>query len=153
MIFFRDDEEKRSKAFIIVTVAAVVVIVLIVSFFVRKGFVSDPLEGTWIYAESDWRFTFDGEEGLTVVAAEAFDGSEVRIPMKYVLERENKMVTLSINEEKLSDAIREKPEEVAEEDVRAFTEDLEKSYDYSVDGNELTLTEADGGDALDFHRE
>ena len=150
MILFKNDEEKRSKAYRIVTVAAVVVIILIGAFFVRKGFAGDPLEGSWIYAEGDWNFTFDGEERLTISAAEAFDGNEVKILMKYSLDRESKMVTLMADSEKLSEVIEEKAESVDEEKIRTFTEGFEESYDYSVDGNELTLTDAESGNQFVF---
>lgn len=153
MIIFNNDEEKRSKAFIIITVAALIVIVLIGSFFVRKGFTADPLEGSWIYKDGDWQMTFDGSGGLTIVTVDEFAGCEVSIPMEYSLSRENKMVAFTLDSEKFSEVSEEYSEEAAPEDVESFAEGFENTYEYSIDNNVLTLTEGDGGDQMIFEKQ
>jgi hypothetical protein len=152
MLIFKNDEEKRSKLFYVVTLTAVVVIILIASFFLRKIVTGDPLKGSWTSTESDLTLDFDGKNCVTITTSDEFDGEEVQISMKYTLDKDSKLVSIVNYSEWFSKALEEKPEAVSEARIRTFADDMEQSYEYSIDNNELTLTEGDGGDQIIFIR-
>ena len=143
-MFAKNDEEKRNRLWKTVMAVSTVLIIIIVVFFIIRLFTSNPLEGTWLHEDSDLRITIENDGTARIVWPEKFDDSQEEAVMEYTVDKDMKTLTLSQNEaQKQEDA-----------DLAALVEDgLGGTYSYSIEQNEMTLTEREYGSQMIFERE
>ena len=152
MIIAKDNEEKRSQIWRIVTGVSSVLIILIVIYFFVKALAGNPIQGTWVDEDSNVELVIKNASTVTLKVSELAEESQVSIQLGYSLDKEDKIFT--INED--TDALKK----VADQSDGAFTEEaLEaaigsymSSFTYSIDGNEMTLTEREYGDQISLTR-
>lgn len=148
MIIARNDEEKRSRIWKVTTLVSSVLIVLIAVYLLTKLFTTNPLKGSW----EDGSFVITIEsDGMMIVNVLDFEGIEkVDVPMNYVLDKNAKTISIHVNEDDL--------DKISEESGGSYTQDILKSaispvvttFDYSVENNELILTEREYGEQMIF---
>ena len=153
MIIAKNDEEKRSKVWRFVTVATTIIIIVIVGFFITKLFTGNPLEGTWKSDEYDITLIVDRGNSLSVKCEESFEGTEVKLKMDYVLDKESKTITIKENEQSLKEVAEESDGQFTEEGLKNAVGMLITTFDYSIEQNVLVLAEREYGEQLVFTRE
>ena len=152
MIIANNNEEKRSELWRIAIVVTTVLIILITAFFVIKLFSSNPIEGTWQHQDSNLVLTIKNNGSILVNWDKLFEDKSVDVGMKYVLDKSRKTVTLKIDEAAIKKAVKASGDEITIEELRQNMESLDTTYDYSVDGTRLTLTEREYGDQMMFDK-
>lgn len=152
MLIAHEDEEKRSREWRIVTVTTTIIIILIAGFFAVKMFTDNPLLGKWVHQGSDLSFDIQ-KDSVWITDSEIVPGVTVTYSMEYKLNRDRKSFQLSEKsgefskvKEKLGDVV---TESVLQEGMQRY----DTTYGYSVDGEELTLTDQEYGEQMVFDKQ
>ncbi len=145
MIFNGMDEEKRSVLWRIVVLAASVIILAVAIFFGVRLFTGNPLDGFW--ESEDMAIMLEFEDSDTVIATwEDASGAFQKVELEYTLEKNDK--TVSVRPEETED----NAGDLAEQGLEASFGLITATFDYSVEGDTLTLTEREYGEQLVFKR-
>lgn len=150
MIISRNDEEKRSRIWRVTTLVSSVLIVLIAVYLLTKLFTTNPLEGDWEDEDGSFVMTIESNGTMSVNILEPEEVEKVDVPMNYTLDKDAKTISIHVNEEEL--------EKISEESGGSFNHDMLKNaispvvttFDYSVENNELILTEREYGEQMIF---
>lgn len=149
----QEQEVKRSKEWNIVMTVSSILIVVIAVFFLFRMFHSNPLEGIWFNEESDVTLKIKGNGTVVMEVPGALDGEDMQLDMKYTIDRSEKMISIEEDEEALQKAVDAADGAFSEEDLKNQADAMVGSFDYSVEQDELTLTEREYGDQLTFVKE
>lgn len=153
MLTTNRDEVKRTKVYNIVSRTAFLVLVLIVGFFLIKMFTGNPLEGTWLSEDSDLTLSVKNNSTITVNIPEIGEETDVKVKVEYSIDKENKVITIKKNQEELEKVAKASDGQYDADAIEAVLGNVLTSFDYSVDGEELTLTEREYGEQMLFTRE
>ena len=145
MIFNGMDEERRSVLWRIVVLAASVIILAVVVFFGVRLFTGNPLHGFWESKDSKIMVEFEDRDTV-IVTWENTDGRFQKVELKYRMDKQDK--TVSVRPEELE----EDAGNLAEQGLNVNFGLLNATFDYSVEGDTLTLTEREYGEQLIFKR-
>ena len=124
-----------------------------------KLFTTNPLEGDW--ADEDGSFNMSVMKNGSIVFSipEAEEASGVDVDMKYTLNKEEKTITIMADEsgfQEVADSIWVLMAEGLVSGVNSMRQALSSvitTFDYSVDQEQLTLTEREYGEQLVLIRE
>lgn len=153
MIIAKNDEAKRSKIWRIVMTVSSILIILIAIYLLTKMFTTNPLEGKWADEDGNYKMNIKNNGSVIVTIPEIADGTGADVPMDYSMDKDEKTITIMQDEAVLND--------LAEQSDGLYTADtlenalsmITTTFDYSVDRDELTLTEREYGDQLVFIKE
>lgn len=152
MLIAKNDEEKRSKVWRLVTMSTTIIIILIVVFFITKLFTGNPLKGTWRAEDNNLTPVIGGSD-LTVRWDELFEEADVDVKVNYTLDKAAKTITIKADEEYLKKAADESDGKFTEQELKTSLGMLTITFDYSVERNELILTEREYGEQMVFTKE
>ena len=138
MIIAKNDEDKRSRVWNYVTGITTVLIIIVAGYFIYQGFFGNPLEGKWKHDELDWK--------------NLIDGKDVDVELGYTLDIKAKQITFTVKQEELDETAKELGDNVTASEVEQAINSVLTTFNYSVDGTELTLTEWDYGDQIIFEK-
>ena len=141
-----NDEKKRSKLWRIAMTVSSVLIIVIAIFFGYTLFTSNPLEGRWVNEGSGLVMRIQGNGSASIEWPDESDGV---VELQYHVDLKSKIFTLYQGEE--NGTSQEVYDTSAESGFAA--ENMEGSYDYSLEQGELTLTEREYGDQMVFEKE
>lgn len=150
MIIAKNDEAKRSKIWTVVTLVSSVLIVLIAVFLLTKLFTTNPLEGTWEDEDGNYVLSIKGNNSLTVNVPALAEDYDTDIKMDYVLDKDEKTVTIKMNESEVKKAVEQSDGMLTEETLDNALSSVTTTFGYSVDGDTLTLTEREYGEQMVF---
>lgn len=150
MIIGKNDEERRSKVWRIVTFTATVVIIVIATFLMIRLFTSNPLDGTWKQKDGDLSLSFSGGSTLNVKWDDLLEGSNVKIKLEFAVDKDSKTLTIKPIEKELEKSAKASDGAFTTEILKASISPLTTTFDYSVDGKKLTLTEREYGEQMVF---
>ena len=153
MLTTKRDEAKRTKLFQIVSTSAFVVVVLIVAFFLFKMFTSNPLEGTWLSEDSDLSLAVKSKNSVTVTVPEVGEATDVKVKLEYAIDKDNKVFTIKLDQSAVDKAAEAADGQYDSEMLETALSSVITSFDYSVDGDVLTLTEREYGEQMIFTKE
>ena len=139
MIIAKNDEDKRSRVWNYVTGITTVLIIIVAGYFIYQGFFGNPLEGKWKHDESDMILEVD-------------DHNEAELELGYTLDIKAKQITFTVKQEELDETAKELGDNVTASEVEQAINSVLTTFNYSVDGTELTLTEWDYGDQMIFEK-
>ena len=146
-----NSERKRSMLWRLVISISTVLIILIAAFFLIRIFVSNPLEGVWEQEDSDLQLTIGKSGKAEIEWPQAFGGESVSFPMKYEVDKEEKVFSLQLDEKGIR-KVAEEMEDMTEEEVRSGLSTLTAAYEYSLEDGQMTLTDLEYGDQIVFDR-
>ena len=149
-MFTQEQEVKRSKEWNIVMTISSILIVVIAVFFLFRMFHSNPLEGTWVNEESDMTLKIKNGSTIVMDVPGALDGDNLELDLNYTIDRSEKMITIEADDAEIQKAVDASDGAVTEEAVKNEADRITSSFDYSVEQDELTLTEREYGDQLTF---
>ncbi len=153
MLTTKRDEAKRTKLFQIVSTSAFVVVVVIVAFFLFKMFTSNPLEGTWLSEDSDLSLAVKSKNSVTVTVPEVGEATDVKVKLEYAIDKDNKVFTIKLDQSAVDKAAEAADGQYDSEMLETALSSVITSFDYSVDGDVLTLTEREYGEQMIFTKE
>lgn len=153
MIIAKNDEAKRSKIWRIVMTVSSAVIILIAVYLLVKVFTGNPLQGTWVNEDSNVEMEIKSGSSLTLRVPDLAEESSVNVKLDYSLDKDDKIFTISEDKDELKKLADKSDGMYTEEALEAALGSYMTSFTYSVDGEQLTLTEREYGDQMVLIRE
>ena len=141
MIIAKNDEDKRSRVWNYVTGITTVLIIIVVGYFIYQGFFGNPLEGKWKHDESDMILEVDDHNEAELDWKNLIDGKDVEVELGYTLDIKAKQITFTVKQEELDETAKELGDNVTASEVEQAINSVLTTFNYSVDGTELTLME------------
>lgn len=153
MFIAKDDEAKRSRIWRTVTIITSILIILIAAFFLMKMFMSNPLEGTWESEDSNLTLTIKGSNSMIVNVPEVLEESDVKLRMAYIIDKDEKTITIKEDETAITEAVKASDGQYTEDSLKTAITSITTTFDYSVDQDQLTLTEREYGEQMVFSKQ
>ena len=150
MILKGMDEERRSVLWRIVIVLTSIIILCVFVFFGMRLFTKNPLEGVWESEDVAIMLEIDKDDSVVAIW-EADDGSLKKINLTYTLDKEDKTVSIRPVQDE-STELESSTGELAELGLEASFGLITATFDYSLEGDSLVLTEREYGEQLVFKR-
>lgn len=146
----KNDEAMRSRIWRIATMVSSALIVIIAIFLLTKLFTTNPLEGSWVNEDGSLEIRFRSSGEMTAVLPEFAEGGQVTVPMSYTIDKDEKTITILDDDEQMQKLADESGGLYTAEMLENAVSSVTTSFDYSVDQEELTLTEREYGEQLVF---
>lgn len=150
MIIANNDEEKRSEIWKIVTLVSSILIIVIAIYFLTRLFTVNPLKGQWEDEDGNLNLKIESKEELIAEIPEVTESAGVEVKMNYVLDKDEKTIEISVNEEELQKLIEESDGQYTKEMLENAVSPIVTTFNYNVEQGQLTLTEREYGEQLIF---
>ena len=144
----KNDEVKRSKIWRIVTAVSTVVIIVGVVLLLTKLFTTNPLEGEWADEDGSFNMSILKNGSMVITIPEEGADLSVDVDMKYTLNKDEKTITITPDEAGFQKLADKTSGQYTEEEIRQALSTVITTFDYSVDQEQLTLTEREYGEQL-----
>ena len=153
MIIAKNDEAKRSKIWRIVTLVSSVLIIVIAIFLLTKLFTANPLEGTLVDEDRSLRLSIKSNGTIDVSVPEVAEDVSVGVKLNYTMDKEEKTITIKADESEFKKIAERSDGKYTQEDLKNALDSVTTTFDYSVDQEQLTLTEREYGEQMTFIKE
>lgn len=147
-----NDEAKRSKIWTVVTAVTSVLIVIIAIFLLMKMFTGNPLEGSWTDEDGNIDLKIGRNGQMTVILPASGDGEETQVPMTYTLSKESKTISIQEDDNKIQEIAEKSNGQYTEEMLKNAVQSIGTTFEYSIDGGTMTLTEREYGEQMMFNK-
>ena len=147
-----NDEAKRSKIWTVVTAGTSVLIVIIAIFLLMKMFTGNPLEGSWTDEDGNMDLKIGRNGQMTVILPASGDGEETQVPMTYTLSKESKTISIQEDDNKIQEIAEKSNGQYTEETLKNAVQSIGTTFEYSIDGGTMTLTEREYGEQMMFNK-
>lgn len=147
-----NDEAKRSKIWTVVTAVTSVLIVIIAIFLLTKMFTGNPLEGSWTDEDGNMDLKIGRNGQMTVILPASGDGEETQVPMTYTLSKESKTISIQEDDNKIQEIAEKSNGQYTEETLKNAVQSIGTTFEYSIDGGTMTLTEREYGEQMMFNK-
>ena len=144
----KNDEVKRSKIWRIVTAVSTVVIIVGVVLLLTKLFTTNPLEGEWADEDGSFNMSILKNGSMVITIPEEGADLSVDVDMKYTLNKDEKTITITPDEAGFQKLADKTGGQYTEDEIRQALSTVITTFDYSVDQEQLTLTEREYGEQL-----
>lgn len=146
------DEERKNIYWRALIAVSSVLLIIIAAYFVFQLFTANPLEGTWVYEDSDLQMTIKDGQTAEFVLEEYAEKGTMTINMYYKVDVDQKTLSLYLSDDEAARIAKNTDGEVSVEEVRLIFDSLEGTYDYNIEQNQLTLTEREYGEQMIFDK-
>ena len=146
MIIAGNDETKRSKIWRVVTLVSSVLIILIAVYLLTRMFTTNPVVGNWESEDATIALKIEKNDTIQVDITDIAENTDAAVDMK------SKIITITKDEEQIDKAVEKADGAYTKEDLENVLDDLDSSFSYSIDGNQMTLTEREYGEQFTFIR-
>ena len=153
MIISKNDEAKRSKIWRIVTLVSSVLIIVIAIFLLTKLFTANPLEGIWVDEDRSLKLSIKSNGIIDVNVPEVAEDASVGVRLNYTMDKEEKTITIKADESEFKKLADKSKGKYTQEDLKNALDSVTTTFDYSVDQEQLTLTEREYGEQMTFIKE
>lgn len=147
-----NDEAKRSKIWTVVTAVTSVLILIIAIFLLMKMFTGNPLEGSWTDEDGNMDLKIGRNGQMTVILPASGDGEETQVPMTYTLSKESKTICIQEDDNKIQEIAEKSNGQYTEETLKNAVQSIGTTFEYSIDGGTMTLTEREYGEQMMFNK-
>ena len=147
-----NDEAKRSKIWTVVQAVTSVLIVIIAIFLLMKMFTGNPLEGSWTDEDGNIDLKIGRNGQMTVILPASGDGEETQVPMTYTLSKESKTISIQEDDNKIQEIAEKSNGQYTEETLKNAVQSIGTTFEYSIDGGTMTLTEREYGEQMMFNK-
>ena len=147
-----NDEAKRSKIWTVVPAVTSVLIVIIAIFLLMKMFTGNPLEGSWTDEDGNMDLKIGRNGQMTVILPASGDGEETQVPMTYTLSKESKTISIQEDDNKIQEIAEKSNGQYTEETLKNAVQSIGTTFEYSIDGGTMTLTEREYGEQMMFNK-
>lgn len=149
----KNDEAKRSKIWMIVTAVTSVLIVIVAIFLLTKMFTANPLEGAWADEDGNMKMDIRRDGQMTVTLPASGEGTDTEVPMTYTLNKESKTISIQQDDKKIQEIAEQSDGQYTSETLKNALQSIGTTFEYSIDGGTLTLTEREYGEQMMFNKE
>lgn len=153
MLIAKNDEAKRSRLWRIVLTISSVLIIVIAAFFLFRMFTSNPLEGKWVSQDSGLVLDIKRSSTVAVEIPEVQEETNVKLNMDYVLDKDGKTITIKENPDAISKSVKKSNGAYTEETLRNALSSITTTFSYSVENQQLMLTEREYGEQMIFDKQ
>ena len=147
-----NDEAIRRKIWTVVTAVTSVLIVIIAIFLLMKMFTGNPLEGSWTDEDGNMDLKIGRNGQMTVILPASGDGEETQVPMTYTLSKESKTISIQEDDNKIQEIAEKSNGQYTEETLKNAVQSIGTTFEYSIDGGTMTLTEREYGEQMMFNK-
>ena len=147
-----NDEAKRSKIWTVVTSVTSVLIIIVAIFLLMKMFTGNPLEGSWTDEDGNIDLKIGRNGQMTVILPASGDGEETQVPMTYTLSKESKTISIQEDDNKIQEIAEKSNGQYTEETLKNAVQSIGTTFEYSIDGGTMTLTEREYGEQMMFNK-
>ena len=148
-----NDEAKRSKIWMIVTAVTSVLIVIVAIFLLTKMFTGNPLEGKWADEDGNLKIDIRRDGQMTATLPASGEGTDTEVPMTYTLNKESKTISIQLDDTKIQEIAEQSDGQYTSETLKNALQSIGTTFEYSIDGGTLTLTEREYGEQMMFNKE
>lgn len=147
MLIAKNDEAKRSRIWSRGMVISSVIIVFVAVYLLIKVMNENPVAGEWMDDDGNYAISIQNNGKLYVT--DYTEGDEAKEQeLLYKIDKENRMIAISSDEQTLEDVMEVSDSEHALDAMETELNDQTVIFNYSVDNDQLVLTERDYGDQL-----
>ena len=143
---------RSSKIWTVVTAVTSVLIVIIAIFLLMKMFTGNPLEGSWTDEDGNMDLKIGRNGQMTVILPASGDGEETQVPMTYTLSKESKTISIQEDDNKIQEIAEKSNGQYTEETLKNAVQSIGTTFEYSIDGGTMTLTEREYGEQMMFNK-
>ena len=115
-------------------------------------FTTNPVVGTWESEDATIALKIEKNDTIQVDITDIAENTDAAVEMNYSVDMKSKIITITKDEEQIDKAVEKADGAYTKEDLENVLDDLDSSFSYSVDGNQLTLTEREYGEQFTFIR-
>ena len=142
----------RDRIWTVVTAVTSVLIVIIAIFLLMKMFTGNPLEGSWTDEDGNIDLKIGRNGQMTVILPASGDGEETQVPMTYTLSKESKTISIQEDDNKIQEIAEKSNGQYTEETLKNAVQSIGTTFEYSIDGGTMTLTEREYGEQMMFNK-
>ena len=142
----------RDRIWTVVTAVTSVLIVIIAIFLLMKMFTGNPLEGSWTDEDGNMDLKIGRNGQMTVILPASGDGEETQVPMTYTLSKESKTISIQEDDNKIQEIAEKSNGQYTEETLKNAVQSIGTTFEYSIDGGTMTLTEREYGEQMMFNK-
>ena len=147
MLIAKNDEAKRSRIWSRGMVISSVIIVFVAVYLLIKVMNENPVVGEWM--DDDGNYAVNILNNGKLYVTDYTEGEETEeLELLYKIDKENRMIAISSDEKVLEDAMEESESEHAVDARETELNDQTVIFNYSVDNDQLILTEREYGDQM-----
>ena len=115
-------------------------------------FTTNPVVGNWESEDATIALKIEKNDTIQVDITDIAEKTDAAVEMNYSVDMKSKIITITKDEEQIDKAVEKADGAYTKEDLENVLDDLDSSFSYSVDGNQLTLTEREYGEQFTFIR-
>ena len=123
-------------------------IIVGVVLLLTKLFTTNPLEGEWADEDGSFNMSILKNGSMVITIPEEGADLSVDVDMKYTLNKDEKTITITPDEAGFQKLADKTGGQYTEEEIRQALSTVITTFDYSVDQEQLTLTEREYGEQL-----
>ena len=117
-----------------------------------KMFTGNPLEGSWTDEDGNMDLKIGRNGQMTVILPASGDGEETQVPMTYTLSKESKTISIQEDDNKIQEIAEKSNGQYTEETLKNAVQSIGTTFEYSIDGGTMTLTEREYGEQMMFNK-
>ena len=115
-------------------------------------FTTNPVVGNWESEDATIALKIEKNDTIQVDITDIAENTDATVEMNYSVDMKSKIITITKDEEQIDKAVEKADGAYTKEDLENVLDDLDSSFSYSIDGNQLTLTEREYGEQFTFIR-
>ena len=113
---------------------------------------TNPVVGNWESEDATIALKIEKNDTIQVDITDIAENTDAVVEMNYSVDMKSKIITITKDEEQIDKAVEKADGAYTKEDLENVLDDLDSSFSYSIDGNQLTLTEREYGEQFTFIR-
>ena len=115
-------------------------------------FTTNPVVWNWESEDATIALKIEKNDTIQVDITDIAENTDAAVEMNYSVDMKSKIITITKDEEQIDKAVEKADGAYTKEDLENVLDDLDSSFSYSIDGNQLTLTEREYGEQFTFIR-
>lgn len=115
-------------------------------------FTTNPVVGNWESEDATIALKIEKNDTIQVDITDIAENTDAAVEMNYSVDMKSKIITITKDEEQIDKAVEKADGAYTKEDLENVLDDLDSSFSYSIDGNQMTLTEREYGEQFTFIR-
>lgn len=115
-------------------------------------FTTNPVVGNWESEDATIALKIEKNDTIQVDIMDIAENIDAAVEMNYSVDMKSKIITITKDEEQIDKAVEKADGAYTKEELENVLDDLDSSFSYSIDGNQLTLTEREYGEQFTFIR-
>ena len=115
-------------------------------------FTTNPVVGNWESEDATIALKIEKNDTIQVDITDIAENTDAAVEMNYSVDMKSKIITITKDEEQIDKAVEKADGAYTKEDLENVLDNLDSSFSYSIDGNQMTLTEREYGEQFTFIR-